>query len=171
MSINKNCLAIFLHVIEYNKTAISFYKKLNFLSAGISKNYYQNINNSQFNAYVFYKEINKSNLFTDSIFNYKKEEDYIFNINQDIIDKKRFNLFDYLLFKFKSLFYFFIFLILVLLFILFFILINMSEIITNFCKHLQFDKFNEDFDVCYKCGVLLNNFKVLFVFNILAIHD
>ena len=55
---NKNVIAVFLHVILHNKSAITFYEKINWNYWGIIKEHYQ-INNKIFDAKVFYFIINE----------------------------------------------------------------------------------------------------------------
>ena len=55
---NKNVIAIYLHVILHNKSAIKFYEKINWHYWGIIKEHYH-INRKIFDAKVFYYIINE----------------------------------------------------------------------------------------------------------------
>jgi len=57
MMLRPNCLAIYLHVVCYNKSAISFYKKNNFIEVTTLKNYYY-INDNRYDSDVFVKFLN-----------------------------------------------------------------------------------------------------------------
>jgi ribosomal protein S18 acetylase RimI-like enzyme len=53
-SYHPNCLGIYLHVVEYNKVAINFYRKNKFFEANGLRNYYH-INGDVYDAVVFAK--------------------------------------------------------------------------------------------------------------------
>jgi ribosomal protein S18 acetylase RimI-like enzyme len=56
---------MYLHVIEYNKTALKFYKKNGFEETNVYEDYY-NLNDARFNAVVLVKKIRKSNLMLEN---------------------------------------------------------------------------------------------------------
>jgi ribosomal protein S18 acetylase RimI-like enzyme len=62
MKLIKNCTGVFLHVIEYNQSAIKFYNNIGFYLAEKYKDYYC-INDARFDANIFLKPIRNENLF------------------------------------------------------------------------------------------------------------
>lgn len=50
---NRNCVALYLHVIEHNNSAIKFYEKMKWSHAGVKKNYYY-YDNSFYDGVIFY---------------------------------------------------------------------------------------------------------------------
>lgn len=64
-SLETKCIAAYLHVIEYNKSAIKFYISNNFQEAGILNDFYT-INNAMFNSKVFYKILRNFIQFKDN---------------------------------------------------------------------------------------------------------
>ncbi len=59
----QRCVGVFLHVIEHNKSAMEFYKKMQFEEGPLLNDHY-NINNAYFDSYVFYKSLKTPELFT-----------------------------------------------------------------------------------------------------------
>ena len=57
----KTCLGIYLHVVEYNRTAIQFYVKNEFMDTALVRNYYY-IENEFYNAKVFVKFFSRENM-------------------------------------------------------------------------------------------------------------
>lgn len=55
----KNCEIIYLHVVDYNETAIKFYERNGFTQHKRLKNHYI-IFNKPYDALIFYKDIKKS---------------------------------------------------------------------------------------------------------------
>ena len=72
----RNCLAIFLHVIEYNTVAIRFYLKNEFIECNNLRNYYF-IDQKYYNAKVLYK------LLLNEIYNFNDKE--LFSKSKDSI--------------------------------------------------------------------------------------
>lgn len=62
IELTQNCVGVFLHVIEYNQSAIKFYNSIGFSIAEKYKDYYI-INDSKFDANIFYIPIRNEHLF------------------------------------------------------------------------------------------------------------
>ena len=58
----KNCIAVYLHVIDYNETAIKFYIKNEFMECNYIRNYYY-LNKTFFHAKVLCRYMNESMFF------------------------------------------------------------------------------------------------------------
>jgi len=52
----KTCLAIYLHVVDYNRTALKFYKRNGFINLKTLYNHYE-IHGADYDAIVLYKPI------------------------------------------------------------------------------------------------------------------
>lgn len=66
MENNPKCIGVFLHVIEHNKSAIKFYKSLDFNEGNLLIDHYI-INHAYFNARVFYRIFKNDNLNTNTM--------------------------------------------------------------------------------------------------------
>ena len=51
------CEVIYLHVIDYNQTAIKFYEKNNFATLKTIKNHYKNLKGFDYDAVIMYKDL------------------------------------------------------------------------------------------------------------------
>ena len=56
----KQCITIWLHVIDYNESAINFYLKNNFTKFRRLKNHYY-IDEKDYDAYLLYRKIGRCN--------------------------------------------------------------------------------------------------------------
>lgn len=87
MKANK-CVAMFLHVIEHNKSAINFYEKNKWTHAGIRKNYYF-FDNTYFDAEVFYFVLMENVAFQNVVIGEKQQSPYQSNSDpQSVFIKK-----------------------------------------------------------------------------------
>ncbi len=92
VQMKKNCLAVYLHVVEYNKSAIKFYEKLDFIESEFIQDYYT-IKDAKYNARVYYKILkNNSEMFNltelvDDYHKIKSQNDLLTSDTNDDIEK------------------------------------------------------------------------------------
>ena len=92
MQMKKNCLAVYLHVVEYNKSAITFYDKLDFIESELIQDYYT-FKDAKYNARVYYKilknnsEMFNLNEFKDDYHKIQSQNNLIISDTNDDIEK------------------------------------------------------------------------------------